>query len=272
MRIRTAAYSEIGLRDTQQDRYCFFEVNGKTVILVHDGNGGEGGDKIAEAALMPVSSILSYQLSQGKSKEFMTDEQLRELGINAINNAASHVMDLKESHEDWIEAGTTVTLVIITQNKIACFWVGDSCCYVFQDDDFIKLTSPVHTLAEDLIKKGESRNIINKQPSLNSILTKCVGHQSCVPDSKIIEITKPCIVLAGSDGVFGFLPEEKLKEIIKAKFAVNSDLQELADEIVKLSLENGSDDNVTAVLSVINPSQKHQKKSKRLTKLQEWNL
>ena len=124
----------------------------------------------------------------------------------------------------------------------------------------------------DLIKNGESRDIINKQPSLNSILTKCVGHQSCVPDSKIIEITKPCIVLAGSDGVFGFLPEEKLKQIIKAKFTVNSDLQEIADEIVKLSMEYGSDDNVTAVLSAINPSQKYQKKSKRLTKLQEWNL
>ncbi len=270
MKIRTAACSEIGLRDTQQDRYCHFYIDNKTVLVVDDGNGGEGGDMIAEAAIMSVCSELCFKLSQCK-KGVMTEDQLKELGINAINNAAVHVLNLKKSHQEWNGAGTTLTILIATEDKIACFWVGDSCAYIFQDDEFIKLTSPVHTLAEDLIKGGESKEIIAKQPSLNNILTNCVGHEPCVPDSKIIEITKPCIALAGSDGVFGFLPEEKLKEIIKAKFTVNYELQDLTDEIVKLSLENGSDDNVTLVLSVINPSQKLQERSRRLTKIHEWN-
>ncbi len=271
MKKRTAACSELGLRDAQQDRYCYFNIDNKTIFVVTDGNGGEGGDMLAQAAAMSVCSELCFKLSQC-NKGIMTEDQLKELGINAINNAAVHVLDIKKSHQEWNGAGTTLTILIATEDKIACFWVGDSCAYIFQDDEFIKLTSPVHTLAEDLIKEGDSKEIIAKQPSLNSILTNCVGHEPCVPDSKIIDVTKPCIALAGSDGVFGFLSEEKLKEIIKANFTFNFESQKLADEIVKLSLENGSDDNVTLVLSEIKPIQKLQEKPRRLTKLHEWNL
>ncbi len=61
MKIRTAACSEIGLRDTQQDRYCYFHIDNKTVLVVTDGNGGEGGDMLAQAAIMSVCSELCFK-------------------------------------------------------------------------------------------------------------------------------------------------------------------------------------------------------------------
>ena len=73
--------------------------------------------------------------------------------------------------------------------------------------------------------------------------------------------------MLGSDGVFDNLSEKEIRQVIKDKFINNSGLQEIADEFVHLSLDNGSDDNATAILSVANPSQKSKKKSRRLTQL-----
>ncbi len=268
MKFSIAACSKIGLREVQQDRYCYFQVKDSLASAITDGNGGEGGANLAEEAMRAAFSKLCFELSQYKEKE-TTEEQIESIGVNALKQAAVRALNIKESHEAWSQAGTTVTLIIAVSDYVGCFWTGDSPAFLYQEGEgLIKLTDPVHTLAEALIKDGESRDILFKQPSLSSILTECVGQESHKSDSKIVRVTKPSIVVAGSDGVLDYFSKTELAGILESSLSNFSDLQALTDDLVQKSLEKGSDDNVTVAGSLILPdSVSLSSKTRRVTKL-----
>jgi PPM family protein phosphatase len=254
LKFSTVACSEIGLREVQQDRYCYFQVDGKSFMVITDGNGGKGGGSLAEEATKTIASESCYVLSQNKYNGEMTEEQIEALGVNVLNKATVHTKHIKDSHDEWSKAGTTITLIMATSNYVGCFWIGDSPAFLYQEGEGLtKLTDPVHTLAEVLIKDGGSREILEKQPSLNSILTECVGQDSPKLDFKISRITKPSIVVVGSDGVLDYFSESELANILGAGLSNAHDLESLADDLVQKSLENGSDDNVTVVATLILP-------------------
>ena len=254
MKYSTVACSKIGLREIQQDRFCYFQVDEKLVMAITDGNGGNGGGNLAEETIKTIVFKAFVELSQYKGNEEMTKEQIEALGANALNKAAVHALSINKSHDDWSKAGTTATLIIAVSNYVSCFWIGDSPAYLYQEGEgLIKLTDPVHTLAEVLIKDGGSREILDNQPSLNSILTECVGQDSYKLDSKIVKITKPSIVVVGSDGVLDYFSEAELTSILEVGLSNPSDLQALTDDLVQKSLDKGSDDNVTVVASLILP-------------------
>jgi serine/threonine protein phosphatase PrpC len=254
LKFSTVACSKLGLREIQQDRYCYFQVDEKLVLVITDGNGGKGGGYLAEETTKTVTSESCFVLSQNKDNGDMTEEQIEALGAKALNKATVRAKSIKDLHEDWSKAGTTVTLIIATSNYVGCFWIGDSPAFLYQEGEgLIKLTDPVHTLAEVLIKDGGSREILEKQPSLNSILTECVGQDSPKLDSKVLKITKPSIIVAGSDGVLDYFSEAELTSILEVGLSNPSDLQALTDDLVQKSLDKGSDDNVTVVASLILP-------------------
>jgi serine/threonine protein phosphatase PrpC len=262
----TVACSKIGLREVQQDRFCHAQIDKGLVIALADGNGGLGGGNLAEETIRTVFSEVCFELSQKKE---MTEEQIEALGSNALNKAAVRALNIKESHEEWSKAGTTVTLIIAVSSYVGCIWTGDSPAFLYQEGEgLLKLTDPVHTLAEELIRDGGSRDILDNQPSLSSILTECIGQESHKSDSKIVRVTKPSIVVVGSDGVLDYFSEAELTSILESSLSNTSDLQGLTDDLVQKSLDKGSDDNVTVVASLILPdSISLSSKSKRITKL-----
>jgi serine/threonine protein phosphatase PrpC len=88
----------------------------------------------------------------------------------------------------------------------------------------------------------------------------------------IVDITNPFLLIVGSDGVFGFLDESEIKQIIHSTLSPDFNIQKIADEIVKRSLEQGSDDNVTVIVSLVLPSQQAKKTFKRITKVRDWSI
>lgn len=273
MKPKTAGNSVKGLRPIQQDRYGFIQIKDELLInVIADGNGGEGGGELAEYAIRSTISKLCHEISQGRHSEITSEDYLKALGMDTLHYASRQIMKYKISHENWTNAGTTITLILITKKFVGTFWIGDSCAYLYQNGCLIKLTSPVHTIAEMLIENGETREISQKQPGLNSILTRCAGHDSCEPDSMIIESPETYIVMAGSDGVFGYLSEAEIVKVIREKSLTSLDVQEFSDDMIQLSLKNGSDDNCTLITTLILPHYGLYKKTYRITKLCEWYI
>lgn len=272
MQFRTAGKSVKGLREFQQDGYGSLDLYELMSIgIVTDGNGGEGGDKLAESGVRIPISRISYELSQGRHRKIESEAQLESLGLETVKYTAELITELKSLHlDEWENAGSTITLVLITPELIGTFWIGDSCSYLYSDGQLTKLTSPVHTLAEMLIQQGEPREAIEAQKGLNSILTRALGHDACEPDSRIVKVEGPCFVLTGSDGVFGYLSESEITSILQNRSSKCPDVQVLADEIIQASLDNGSDDNCTIITTFIQPYSRLSGKTRHLTRLCEW--
>ncbi|MCK5707049.1 MAG: serine/threonine-protein phosphatase [Candidatus Aureabacteria bacterium] len=265
MKFITSAKTEQGLRDYQQDRYAHIRINDKSILVIADGNGGNGGEKLAEMAARLCLSYLFISLSMDYKNSFESLDKLRILGLKTIKRATREIDLYKKTHN--IEkAGTTITLVIITPELIGAFWIGDSPIYLFEQGNLAMLIKP-HTLAELLIEKGEPEEIIHQQPSLNSILTRCAGHKECTPDSLIVKLTKKSIILAGSDGAFNYIPDTTIAAILKAN--INS-VENIPDEIIKNALDNGSDDNCTVISCLAVPEINLEKSFTRLTRTYEF--
>lgn len=232
------------LRDYQQDCYAICTINGITIMIVCDGNGGLGGYELAKNASKSCLATLAFDIAQGEHQGINSEKKLNEIGLNAINRAARQVRVLKDAN-DWDEAGTTITLVMVTQDHVACFWIGDSPAYMFDSKYLVQLNTPLHTLAERLIQDGQPRSEISKQPGLNSILTRCAGHNDCIPESNILKIVQPLVVLVGSDGVLDYAPKAKIIEALNKKLTQYCSIDETVHQIVNDAIDAKSDDNCT---------------------------
>ena len=261
MNVLISANTERGLRDVQQDRYACIQVNEAVILGVADGNGGYGGGELAEFVLKTAFSHVCWNLSQ--NRDIYSKDELEKLGLEAINLATEEAMRLKKSHKDWAEAGTTITLVIITSTLIGVWWVGDSPAYLFNKGNLKQLTMP-HTLFEMLLKEGTPKEALEQQPSLSSVLVRCVGHTECRPDFVILPYEREATVLAGSDGVFGFLSEQEICDILQ-----NSNFHDIPKQLVQKALGNGSNDNLSVVVSIVDSGLKPTR-SIRKTRLCEW--
>jgi serine/threonine protein phosphatase PrpC len=266
----TAGTSRKGLRKHNQDIFARLCVGNTVILALADGNGGSGGRELAEIAVRTGLSQLCLGFSYSKDTDVESENHLRRIGIGAMKEAVEQVSRVKELREEWSEAGTTVTLLLLSRKFVSVFWIGDSPAYLFDSGTLTLLTSPLHTLAEKLIQEGGPREILARQPGLSSILMRCVGHDSCEPDARVVARANPGVVLVGSDGVFGYIPKKNLEQIIRDNLSAFSGVQSLSDAIVLTALENGSDDNCTLAVAMDLPGFAPTRRSRRITRLYEW--
>ncbi len=265
----TAAKSIQGTRPYQQDSWAHLTLGAMEVIAVADGNGGNGGAELSNAAVASIFTGLVCELSQGQSLGVGTVDELRDLGLQTIRQAAAHVAHAKRMDTEWQDAGTTITLAIVTAHHIGVFWIGDSPAVLYHAGCIEHLVSPPHTLLELLVAEGQPRESLSLQQGLSSTLVRCAGHACCEPDYRIVRLRGLSIVIAGSDGLFGFVPPEQLTSHIRKAFATCASPAELANSLVELAVANNTDDNVTTVVSLVSPGRSVKQTKRRATKLNE---
>jgi len=245
-----------GRRDEQQDSYCFARLEGSLVVAVCDGNGGEGGGDLSGVAARKALSEACIALSKLEGEKPDCEKQLKALGLKALKKAAGKVNYIKQSNE-WDSAGTTLTLIIVTPELMGTFWVGDSPAYHFENSGLKPLIVP-HTLAEELIREGQFRESISQQETLSCVLVQCLGHKTDEPGVNIKKHDGNCFCIVGSDGFFDYMPLDYVRDFIDEGF-VTLCIQQMTEELVRKALDNGSDDNVTAVMFSYHKSEAEKK-------------
>lgn len=264
MRYLTASNSTTGLRKTNQDRYVEFNINGIKVMAVCDGNGGQGGEIVADYAVKSLAGEVLYGLSR---LEHVSLKKLRYIGEKAINRTAEDINNLKFFSPSLANCGTTLTLVFIHKSTVITLWVGDSPAMLYKNGKIIKLSSPPHTLAEMLIAQGESRENIEKQAGLSSTLTRCIGFKDTEPSINVTICKTPFLVIIASDGI-DYIPKNKLMDIFSEVHLTEC----LPGKIIISALEHGSSDNITIVATKVKPQVKRRKRRKRMMSRKKGGL
>jgi protein phosphatase len=123
--------------------------------------------------------------------------------------------------------------------------VGDSRAYAFYLDGTVKVLSRDHSLVKRLEELGQITSDEAAVHPQRNVLYRALGQgEPFEPDINIYPLLESGFLMLCSDGLWGYVPEEKMLDIIRT-----APTPELAcHEMVKAANAAGGPDNITVVL------------------------
>jgi protein phosphatase len=236
------------VRKGNEDRFVLDTDLG--LFAVADGMGGHKAGEVA--AQLAIDAITGFISRSDKDHDvtwpYGIDNTLSFNGNRlrtAIFLANRKVFRAAESTDDYGGMGTTIVCVLLSGNHASIGSVGDSRVYLLTGDSIEQVTTDdswaATILAHDPSVKAED---IAQHPMRN-VLTNVLGGRPTV-DARVNErvLIGGETLLLCSDGVHGAVTPADLAGIVR-NAASEADA---AQQIVDRALDNGSRDNVTALV------------------------
>ncbi|AKI92030.1 protein-serine/threonine phosphatase PrpC [Bacillus subtilis] len=238
----TALKTDTGkIRQHNEDDAGIFKGKDEFVLaVVADGMGGHlAGDVASKMAV----KAMGEKWNEAETIPTAPSECEKWL-IEQILSVNSKIYDHAQAHEECQGMGTTIVCALFTGKTVSIAHIGDSRCYLLQDDDFVQVTED-HSLVNELVRTGEiSREDAEHHPRKN-VLTKALGtDQSVSIDTRSFDIEPGDKLLLCSDGLTNKVEGTELKDILQSDSAP----QEKVNLLVDKANQNGGEDNITAVL------------------------
>ena len=234
--------SDIGLtRESNQDVFYCYKINKNFCFaFVCDGMGGQnGGDVASNAVLEFFTRVIPRELERD-----IEEEEIKNLIFSCYEEVNRNIYDMANSNEFLKGMGTTCSLVVIKNNKMMIFSVGDSRIYLKKGKDLRQLTVD-HSYVQTLIDCGEiTKEEAKTHPRKNEI-TNAVGILEEIKiDYKYIEVEENDFVLLCSDGLTNHCSDEIINDIIERE----EDIKDSVKKLIEVSNFNGGKDNITVIL------------------------
>jgi PPM family protein phosphatase len=241
--LRTATASNPGLVRTNNEDSAYA---GGRLLAVADGVGGMPAGELASDIVIRVLSPLGEAPETGAADTgdaAETGEPLRALR-DAIEEANRQIRAASEADPATEGMGTTVTALLLVGDQFALLHVGDSRAYLVRDGELRQITKDdtfVQSLVDQgLITKDEARNHPQR-----SLITRAVQGQHVAPTTRMLPAQAGDRYLLCSDGLSDVVTDEAIGQTLQSY----ADRQHCVEQLVKLALQAGAPDNVTAVLA-----------------------
>ena len=208
------------------------------LYIVADGMGGEKAGDYAS------KSLIGYMLTYIEHTIKMPVTAIQ----GAIEYANANLFAEGSKNPNLSGMGTTVVAASIIDNTLYVFNVGDSRCYVLDENSISQITKD-HSLVEMLVSKGEITRESAEYKENKSKITRAVGaEERILIDSFEVDLAGNEYVLLCSDGLTNMVDDRKIFNIISSSAGVKSSAKRLVEEA---NLSGGSD-NISILLIDIN--------------------
>ena len=208
------------------------------LYIVADGMGGEKAGDYAS------KSLIGYMLTYIEHTIKMPVTAIQ----GAIEYANANLFAEGSKNPNLSGMGTTVVAASIIDNTLHVFNVGDSRCYVLDENSISQITKD-HSLVEMLVSKGEITRESAEYKENKSKITRAVGaEERILIDSFEVDLAGNEYVLLCSDGLTNMVDDRKIFNIIYSSAGVKSSAKRLVEEA---NLSGGSD-NISILLIDIN--------------------
>lgn len=207
------------------------------IAAVADGVGGE-----------PFGEVASFETLQTIAPLFQLEkEEIYEAISPHILNCFERLQEIAQKEPEKQNMATTLSGVVLTEEKIATFNLGNSCCFRFRDGILFKMTkddSVVQTmidsgmLQESQRKDAENKNIITKYVSSNGKIFEPAVQ------SQIVKFLEDDIILICSDGLVDYVSLEEIETILDKE----ETLQKKARFLVEAANRYAENDNISVIL------------------------
>lgn len=236
----SAAGSHVGkVRANNQDSgYA-----GEHLFVVADGMGGHAGGDVASA--MTLQSIAEMDRAFDSA-----DDAARELS-SALLDANQELAEAVFEHPELTGMGTTVSGFVRVGDRLAIAHIGDSRIYRWRDGQLTQITKD-HTFVQRLVDSGRITAEEAAVHPRRSVLMRVLGDVDLTPeiDTEVVDTQPGDRWLLCSDGLSGFVTEERIAELL----AEHADAAAAVEALIDESLDEGAPDNVTIVIVGVDDS------------------
>lgn len=251
MRFLSVAHTDVGTsKKVNQDAFCLKIAKTPTANIAFavmcDGMGGLNNGEYASALVVNAFSNwfeneLPFAVGGNLNMNSIT-ERWKEI----VLEQGKKILDYGKSRN--ISLGTTLTALLIINDKYANIHVGDSRLY--------KITDSMHQLTKDQtvaayeIEQQRLTVAEAKNDRRSSILLQCVGASKIiVPDVQIGSLAENDVFMLCSDGFRHCVSEDEMYGIIAPRLLTGEKVMKKSlVDLVELNKSRNEKDNITAIL------------------------
>jgi protein phosphatase len=196
---------------------------------------GMGGAQAGEVASRLATAALKEAGANGGGEQRIAD---------LIQEANRRVYDRSSSDPNTSGMGTTITVALVEDDRVAFGHVGDSRAYLIRQAQMEQLTED-HSLVNELLKTGKlSREEAETHPQ-RSVITRALGTDPDVDvDTFSVRAEEGDLFLLCSDGLTDMVSEESILDVVERN---RGDIDGALDALVKAANRGGGQDNITVV-------------------------
>ena len=196
---------------------------------------GMGGAKAGEVASGLAAAALKENNGGTGGEERVTA---------LIQEANRRVFRRANEDRDAAGMGTTMTVALVEDNRVAFGHVGDSRAYLIRAGEIEQLTDD-HSLVAELVRGGKLTPEEADSHPQRSVITRAVGTEPDVDvDTFTIEPEPGDLFLICSDGLTDMVDDET---ILRAVEQNRGNLESAAKALINAANREGGEDNITVV-------------------------
>lgn len=223
------------------------------LMLVADGMGGHAAGERASALAIDylVDQLLNrvhwfFKIHVDAENEFIAS--LKEM----LRETHKRIQEEGRKYSSLNGMGTTLTMTYVVWPKMYVLHAGDSRCYLVRNGEVEQLTTD-HTLARRLIDSGGMKPEDESSSRWSNVLWNVLGGRSEVEltaEVRNLILQEGDAILLCSDGLHRYIDDAKIVDVLKEHALPSA----AVDAFIKIALDAGGDDNVTAIVARPKPS------------------
>jgi len=207
---------------------------------------GHGGPHVSQYLKNNFCDVLNKIIHEKKNVELIDNVKT---AIETIDK------DIEKLNDDAKECGSTGTIVVIDNDILYCFNIGDSRCFYIDGQKAVQMTEDHNCKNELEVSTIKKRGafVFNGRVFGALCLTRAFGDTDfkefgliCEPFINKISINNINYIVIASDGVWDFVDDKQL-------FKIGSELkkgssEEFCNNLVEYALKNNSQDNISCIV------------------------
>jgi PPM family protein phosphatase len=242
-RVTVACKTDLGrVRENNEDKFEYFLPEDERdlasrglVFLVCDGMGGHAAGQIAsELAAKTFIDVYLRHPSADPAAALSS-------GVVAANRFVS---DAARAVPSWRGMGTTLSGLILLQDRAWTVQVGDSRIYRLRDGDLTMLTHD-HTWVDEAVRSGAMSAAEAAGHPYRNVLTRAIGTEGDVrPDVEEHDLHEGDLFLVCSDGLNGHVEDGEIHRTLSSSAGPS----DACWKLVAQALQGGGSDNCTVLV------------------------
>lgn len=217
----------------------FYNKSGQLLAVVADGMGGhQAGDIASQLAVSLIEekwADVNATISPEHTEQWLHD-------TIATMNLTIYKRSLE--HENFNSMGTTLVTAVITEEYLTVAHIGDSRCYIYNDNGFTQVTED-HSLVNELMRSGQiSKTDAKNHPRKNIVLKALGTEEEVLADIQTMSWEKNNKLLLCSDGLTDKVMDDELATLI----AQQERVEKIGQQMIDLANKRGGEDNISLII------------------------